>query len=144
MKQCSKCNQEKSLTDFYKRGNQCKVCHRSQVYDYKKTIVGKASTKKYNTKKIGIYEMIEDNVCLYVGKSTWLNMRISSHKSWIKNPLTSPKNQQSFYKTLNNYKNICINVVEECSIEALDEREQHYIDTKKPLYNVNSNENSRT
>ena len=71
-------------------------------------------------------------------------MRISSHKSWIKNPLTSPKNQQSFYKTLNNYKNIFINVVEECSIEALDEREQHYIDTKKPLYNVNSNENSRT
>jgi len=107
MRQCSKCKQEKLLTDFYKRGSQCKVCHKSLVYAYKKTKVGKQSTKKYHTKKIGVYEMVENNICLYVGKSTWLNCRINSHKSWIKNPLIAPKKQIAFYKMLNNYNNIC-------------------------------------
>jgi hypothetical protein len=136
MRQCSKCKQEKLLTDFYKRGSQCKVCHKSLVYAYKKTEVGKQSTKKYHTKKIGVYGIFENDLCLYVGQSTWLNCRINSHKSYIKNPEVSPKREIERYKLISKHNNIFISVLEECSRELLIEREHYYIDTYKPLYNT--------
>ena len=98
----------------------------------------KAHKKKWATKKSGIYEWYEGDICLYVGQSTWLLSRICSHKYWLKNPSSARKSTQYLYEALRQHQNPQIHIIEECSPEILLEREQYYIDIKKPLYNKNN------
>jgi hypothetical protein len=60
---------------------------------------------------------------------------MESHRYWFKNPHMAPKSQQYLYTLLNQHLNPSIRIIEECPPEVLLEREQYYIDTKKPLYN---------
>ena len=92
--------------------------------------------KNWVNKKQGVYEWYEGEICLYVGQSSQLNQRISHHKSLFKNPESSPKSTQYLYKSLQHHPNASIRVIEECSHNILLEREQHYIDALRPLYNI--------
>ena len=160
---CTKCSIEKPLTEFSKTKNirmkdgyngWCKSClkiyylNNKEKYkkqnekwiinnpEKRKKYVEKAN-KVWKYKKSGIYEWYDGEVCLYVGQSKALNGRISVHKSWFNNPLSAPKSQAYLYPLLRQHQNAQIHIIEECSPEILLEREQYYIDTKKPLYNRN-------
>ena len=101
------------------------------------------NNKKWATKKSGIYEWYENDICLYVGQSTWLLSRVSTHKCWLKNPESAPKDNRPLYISLRQHQNPQIRIIEECPPEVLLEREQYYIDTKKPLYNKDNNESNK-
>jgi hypothetical protein len=149
MRTCSKCQQVKSLNEFYKHKKgkdgfsyDCKFCIKQQSKDhhkkYQQTCKGKENHKKscfqWNYKKQGIYEWYENNTSLYIGKSVVLNSRISYHKANIKKVnLNHPHFE--LYEALRQHQNPQIRIIEECSAEKLLERENYYIDIKKPLYN---------
>jgi hypothetical protein len=160
MKTCSKCSVRKELTEFSKckkaiDGLQydCKLCqkqrskqnylkdpkHHAQVIsNWKKRNYEKSRQyqRNFEYKKQGIYEWYEGDTSLYVGQSTRLNQRLLNHKSYFNNPELAKKEAQSYlYPLLRQHQNPQIRIIEECSPEALLEREQYYIDTKKPLYN---------
>jgi len=144
-KRCSKCNEIKLTTEFYKHNsnkdglnNQCKSCdkQKAKIWAKNNPIKTKEIINKYQTKKSGIYEWYENDICLYVGQSKRLLNRISNHKTYFNNPELAKKEIQSYlYPLLQQHKNVSIRIIEECSPEVLLEREQYYIDTKKPLYN---------
>jgi excinuclease UvrABC nuclease subunit len=147
MKKCCKCSIEKPLTEFSKNKKspdglqwQCKVCKKGefkQWYENNKP-QHRNYVVKWKSKKSGIYEWYEGNTCLYVGQSAWLNSRISSHKCYYKNISSAPKHNRPLYEYLQQHQNAQIRIIEECIPEVLLEREQYYIDTKKPLYNKNN------
>jgi hypothetical protein len=162
---CTKCNVFKSLNEFGKDirmkdslKHWCKSCSNKSTKNWilnnpekqrqhvKKWQLNNPEkhlqkhlqyVKKYTHKKQGIYEWYEDNICLYVGQSTQLNGRVNSHKSLFKFPELSAKSRQAYlYEALRQHQNPQIRIIEECPSEVLLEREQYYIDTKKPLYNI--------
>jgi hypothetical protein len=157
---CTKCSVEKPLTEFSKTKNVrmkdgfqawCKMCLKSYYlhnkekwktrdkYNEQWKINNPEKTKKHvknwKYKISGIYEWYENDICLYVGQSIQLNGRIQIHKSLLKNPSIAPESQAYLYPLLRQHQNPQIRIIEECSSEILLEREQYYIDTKKPLYN---------
>jgi hypothetical protein len=101
----------------------------------------KEAENKWRYSKSGIYGIFKNEICLYVGQSTVLKQRISSHKCWIKKPHTAPPGYYDFYTQLNQRKITSISILEECSPTALLERETHYITQLKPLLNKHKNEN---
>ena len=144
MKRCNKCKIDKPSVEFNKRkaskdglNPRCKTCdaETSRIHyeadKYKHSI----SMKLWRKSTSAIYEIFSDDLSLYVGQSEQLNGRISQHKTWMKNPSIAPKSAEYLYLLLNNHSNVDIRIIEECSREVLIEREQHYIDTIKPLYN---------
>ena len=161
---CTKCSVEKPLTEFYKHKkmldgleNHCKQCRNlnSKIYystnldscknvrkEYQKNNFGKwkGYIKKWATKKSGVYEWYEGDISLYIGQSKQLNQRLSNHKSYFNNPELAKKNKTHgyLYPLLRQHQNPQIHIIEECSPEILLEREQYYIDIKKPLYNKNN------
>ncbi len=144
VKICSKCNIEKSLTEFCKLKHakngiesRCKQCKNEYNKQWKQENPEKykASMKNYATKRHGIYEWYDNDLCLYVGRSAWLTSRMNAHKCWLKNPTSAPKTVQYLYSELINHPNASIRIVEECPKEILVEREMFYIKIKKPLYN---------
>jgi len=164
---CTKCNVKKLLIEFSKckaakDGLQwkCKECmsqyakqnpitdlkkRNDYVKKWQKDNLSKIvkNNKKWATKKSGIYEWYENDICLYVGQSTWLLSRVSTHKCWLKNPESAPKDNRPLYISLRQHQNPQIRIIEECPPEVLLEREQYYIDTKKPLYNKDNNESNK-
>ena len=148
MKTCSKCRVEKEIINFSKHSNTkdklsswCKKCTQNSskqtIKNWKLKNPDKVNIiqNKWNNKKSGVYEWYDDSISLYIGQSNSLNRRISHHKTYFKNPSLAPKTAQYLYPLLNKHPNASIRVIEECSREVLLEREQHYIDAKKPLYN---------
>lgn len=142
---CTKCNEVKPVIEFnkHKRNknglqSRCKFCKKEEVKVYYSTDKGKLShkttQKKYINKKQGIYEWTDGEKCLYIGQSKQLIGRIIFHKTYFKNPEKNLRHKE-LYVALNKHPNAFIRVIEECSQEVLLEREQHYIDTLKPLYN---------
>jgi hypothetical protein len=148
MKKCTKCNVEQSLSEFYKHkstidglSGQCRTCMKQVSRQWAKNNKKRTLeiTRKYQTKNQGIYEWYEDDICLYVGQSVQLNNRMCTHRTLFNNPHLSKKETQSYlYEALRQHQNPQIRIIEECSPEVLLEREQYYIDTKKPLYNTYS------
>jgi hypothetical protein len=162
MKTCTKCKVEKPATlEFFKPhtstksglSSWCRQCTseysktpkgRSNVYKgikkYSTTLKGKTalkkSEKKYNYKKQGIYEWYDGDISLYIGQSKQLLKRINKHKTCFNNP-ENYKHQKQYhlYLLLNQHINASIRIIEECSSEVLLQREQHYINNLKPLYN---------
>ena len=137
MKKCTKCHNIKEFTEFNKRkstkdglASWCKSCITQATYRYKatahgkniqnenikrfqKTYKGKEGIKRYkNSWGSGVYGIFVNNECLYVGESSTLRHRISTHYSRFKNPKTGGK-QKRLYEKLSQYNNIEIKVLEE-------------------------------
>lgn len=84
--------------------------------------------------KIGIYKLISKKTLeFYIGSSQNLQKRKSDHFSLLKNNKHPNKYLQSVY---NKREDIYFEIIEECNIENLIEREQYYIDTLFPKYNL--------
>lgn len=163
MKQCSTCKQLKSLNDF---GNnktrpdgkeyQCKTCaneYRKQVRqnnpEMNRTSVKNWTDKNkqkhlYNIIKLqqsipsGIYKI----TCLvngkrYIGKSEKPYTRKTTHFSIYSNPL-NPKTNPLLQADLKLYgkDNFTFEIIEHCSVDMLDKREQYWIKELKPEYNI--------
>ena len=139
MKQCKQCSEEKPLTEYYKTGkwylSKCKPCHKKACLPanrkYHKTNKGKASVKKHQTSKQGVYGIFSNQTCLYVGESGWLNSRIPQHKANIFNKITAP--QVELYLSIRQHDNIEIRILEETPNHKTQER--IWIDYLNPLYN---------
>ena len=161
MKECRKCKKTKEITDFTKSktskdglGSWCRSCVNQATYKYKatphgkkvqlenskrffKTDKGKQIVKKYkNSLGAGVYGIFADDKCLYIGESSTLRHRISTHYSGIKNPTTGSKHKP-LYEILSQYNNIEIKVLEETSNHK--EREYYWIDQLKPKFNTKYN-----
>lgn len=84
--------------------------------------------------KSGIYKItsLKSNK-FYIGSSQNLKKRALDHKSLLRNN-KHPNRYLQF--TWNKYKDLFFEIIEECSIENLIEREQFYIDKLKPEFNL--------
>lgn len=86
---------------------------------------------------IGIYK-IENKITkdFYIGSSVNIKKRFYYHKWWLKN-----KNHHSIVlqRAFNKYseENFELIILEECEKEQLLDREQHYLDSYNPIYNIN-------
>ena len=84
----------------------------------------------------GIYLIFnKTNQKIYVGSTSNFNKRWSQHIATLQNNKHSNSHLQ---RSWNKYReeNFIFTVWEECSIEELFNREQYYLDTLKPSYNV--------
>lgn len=159
IKQCSKCNVEKSLDNFhrYKKAkdglqSRCKQCVKKSdakryidnpntyiKWRYKNPERYKEILETHRTKISAVYGIFSGDLSLYVGQSVQINGRLSTHKTCLKNQSTAEKNYPTMahlYPLLRQHSNVEFRIVEECSPEMLLHREQYYIDTLKPLYNT--------
>jgi hypothetical protein len=132
---CTRCDEVKLVNEFNKGKNYCKFCQKTIDSNYRNSKNGQNKIKNWKKGKQGIYGWFDSNLTLYIGQSTWLNSRISTHKSYYNNPSWAPKSMAHLYPLLNQHPNASIRIIEECSPELLLKREQYYIDTYKPLYN---------
>ena len=135
MKKCSKCEINKPLTMFYKNktnkdslSSWCKPCQKvvslKSVRVYNNTLEGKHTKERFKNKwGSGVYGIFENGVCLYIGESTSLSVRISNHKCY--NTLIAPY--------LKKHPSHIIGILEQCSNHK--EKEVYYISKYKPLYN---------
>jgi len=73
---------------------------------------------------IGIYKITSPSGRIYIGQSVNIDNRISSYKN------LKCKNQTKLYRSLLKYtfENHTFEVIEECSVEILNERERHWQD----------------
>lgn len=97
----------------------------------------------WKEKKSGIYKITNlINNHSYVGSATIIYERWSVHKNHLKND-----KHHSIYlqRAVNKYgiDSFKFEILEECKIEKLIEREQFYIDSIKPEYNVQPLAHSR-
>ena len=80
-----------------------------------------------------IYEFVNKiNGKIYVGQAKDFKSRLRCHKYHTK----SNKKNSPFYAALRKYgwDNFSINIIEECAIEMLNEKEEYWINEKKSLY----------
>jgi hypothetical protein len=137
---CNKCDEVKHVNEFNKRQTMCKVCQSNYNKNYVNTLTGKANNrkavKKNQIKGKAVYGLFSNEICLYIGQSKRFRSRKYNHTYWIKYPHKAPSSHTELYNLLQSYSNIDIRIIEECSPEALLQREQHYIDNYKPLYNI--------
>ena len=129
MKTCTKCSIAKPIGEYNKHkqtkdglNSWCRKCTYIQ-------------NQEYNNRISAVYEIYDGDISLYIGQSKQYLHRRNKHKSLINNPKTDIRTEH-FYNALQQHPNASIRIVEECSREILLEREQHYIDAKKPLYNT--------
>lgn len=78
---------------------------------------------------IGIYKITSPSNKVYIGQSININRRFKNYKS-----ISQTKGQVMLHNSFKKYgvNNHTFEVIEECSVELLNERERHYQD----LYNV--------
>jgi len=81
-------------------------------------------------KKIGIYKIINPKGKIYIGQSTNIYSRLDDYKKIV----ASVKSQIKIYNSLKKYgsKSHLFEIIEECSVESLNERERYWQD----YYNV--------
>ena len=84
--------------------------------------------------KSGIYKITSTNTAhFYIGSSQNLSKRKSDHFSLLKRKQHPNKYLQ---RVFDKYQDLSFEVIEECTTDLLIVREQHYIDTLKPKYNL--------
>lgn len=84
--------------------------------------------------RIGIYKIVSKNSGeFYIGSSQNLRKRELDHFSLLRNKKHPNRYLQSIW---NKYQDLFFVIIEECSIESLVEKEQYYIDTLSPKYNL--------
>jgi excinuclease UvrABC nuclease subunit len=131
-KQCTNCKKHFPLNLFGKRKlnpdglhYHCKQCN---------VIIATKSQKKEK----GVYGVFGENgECLYIGSSSQMGGRITSHKSKIKHPELRKHalTQKELYNNITLHTNAFITVLDQCSLEVLKKLEQFYINVYNPLYN---------
>lgn len=136
-KQCIECGIDKPTNEFNKRQGKCKSCQKTYAANY--------NLNDWNIRYQGIYSISDSETgrCLYIGASDGINRRISRHKTNINNLQYAEKwhkSQLNLYTSLSQHKSVFFEVLEECSKELLKEREIHYINQLKPLYNIYNND----
>jgi hypothetical protein len=92
--------------------------------------------KGFGYKKCGIYciKNITNNKC-YIGSSTHIYYRLRRHKSdLIRQVHANPILQNAYNKY--GADSFVVFIIEECVEDILLEREQYYIDTVLPVYNI--------
>jgi len=84
---------------------------------------------------IGIYKITNPNKRIYIGQSTNIEGR------WLKYKQLSCKDQPSLYSSLKKYgpENHIFEIIEECNVEQLDEREIYWGKQYDVLNNFNLN-----
>lgn len=78
---------------------------------------------------IGIYKIVNKiNNKVYVGQAVDIKRRLSEHKSYSFNPNHNSYNY-AIHRAIRKYgiENFSFEIIEECSIEQLDEREKYWI-----------------
>lgn len=87
-------------------------------------------------KKTGIYKILNKiNGKFYIGSSVDVDNRFYCHKSRLRNNNHwNVKLQRAYNKS--NINDFIFTILENCDSEVLLKREQHYIDTFKPWYNI--------
>ena len=92
---------------------------------------------KLNIPKIGIYK-IQSKVHperIYIGSSVNIRKRLNEHRRKLFiNEHDSPKLQDHFNKYF--WQDLDCSIIEECEKDNLIQREQHYIDTLNPWFNI--------
>ena len=84
--------------------------------------------------KIGIYKIVSKNSGeFYIGSSQNLRKRELNHFSLLKNKKHPNRYLQRVW---DKYQDLYFTIIEECYIDSLIEREQFYIDTLYPKYNL--------
>ena len=84
--------------------------------------------------KIGIYKKVSKNSGeFYIGSSQNLRKRELNHFSLLKNKKHPNRYLQRVW---DKYQDLYFTIIEECYIDSLIEREQFYIDTLYPKYNL--------
>ena len=148
---CIKCGVEKPFTEFYKDKTKkdglqyrCKPCDKiiSTQWKLNNPEQNKQVMKKWRYNTSGVYGIYDNDKVLYVGQSVGINGRFKSHRHCIKCPKSVEKHAPesiNLYNNIRSHINVSIRIIEECSREVLLQREQHYIDTLKPLYNTYKN-----
>lgn len=149
MKECGKCKQVKSFSEFAKSSSrkdglqlQCKVCKKKQYQQSKSSKPKSNKIYNYHTsikcvKKIndkwgkGVYGIFANGECLYIGESIKLYKRFIEHKTLYKNPKSS-RWQTNLYNFLQDYPNWVIGIIEQT--ENHKEQEKYYTNKFQPLY----------
>lgn len=107
----------------------------------------KAIVLKENKKKSGIYRL--NNLIdgsSYVGSSLDLTKRFYCYYShgYLRKELLRSKSKINSAILKYNYTNFSIDILEYCNPSLLTLREQYYIDTLKPEYNIKKKASSRS
>ena len=92
--------------------------------------------KGFGYKKCGIYciKNIANNKC-YIGSSTHIYYRLRRHKSdLIRHVHANPILQNAYNKY--GADSFVVSIIEECVEDIVLEKEQYYIDTLLPVYNI--------
>ena len=92
--------------------------------------------KGFGYKKSGIYciKNITNDKC-YIGSSTHIYYRLRRHKSdLLRNVHANPILQNAYNKY--GADSFVVSIIEECSEDIVLQREQYYIDTLNPVYNI--------
>lgn len=88
-------------------------------------------------KKNGVYKILNNiNGKIYIGSSSYLQRRLTEHKRLLKQS-NHPNKKLQYSVNKHGIENFIFEIIEECSIDSLLEREQYYIDYYKEveLYN---------
>lgn len=94
---------------------------------------------KENRNKSGIYRWVNLlNGKSYIGSSVNLARRLKEYYSIYYLENEGKKNNSLIYRAIlkNGYSNFRIDILEYCVLEILIEREQYYLDTLQPEYNI--------
>ena len=95
---------------------------------------------KDNKNKIGIYKWVNIiNGDTYIGSSGNLADRFRQYLNINYLEEISKRNNSRIYRSLikNGYSNFILEIIEYCSLDVLIKREQYFIDTLNPVYNIN-------
>lgn len=87
-------------------------------------------------KKIGIYKissLIDDRI--YIGSSKDILVRCQNHRYHLKKGTHANIKLQRFF-TKYGSESLKYEIIEECELECLIQREQYYIDTLEPYFNI--------
>lgn len=83
----------------------------------------------------GIYKISSPSGNYYIGSSSSISKRWADHRSYLRcNKHVNPKLQAAWHKY--GESSLVIEVLEKCRVEDLLDREQHYLDTLRPSYNI--------
>jgi len=108
MKTCSKCKEEKELSEFYKNGNylrpKCKLCSKEYIKKYNKSDACKEAQKKYNKSDAFLKSRKKYNLSDAFKNSKKKYKQTDTYKETQKKYLKEYMNTEMYFKTLLNKK----------------------------------------